>query len=261
MSYLVLDLETVPDPALPPPPPREDGADRVPAPVHCRIVSASGLVLRNDYSVAALKTLTDEREAIHANVAYISRNDVTVVTFAGRFFDMPVLAARAFLHGIPFPRYYAPRRGPEPDMRSRYGAIEGGHLDLSDYLADFGVSRRARMDAWAKAIGFPGKGDVDGGDVAGMMAAGKLEEVAQYNREDVVQETAIFLRTQLQRGELDAAGYRRAMGGLLEWMAGYPGMGRLLAGVDCTRALAVYEPAPPAQVKAEPQGAAAGGGA
>ncbi len=233
--YVVLDLETIVDPALPPEHRGPLDEPRVPAPIHCQIVAATGLVLRADYSVAGMRTFTDERQAIASNI--VTLRGRVAVTWNGRGFDLPVLAARAFVHGLQFPHYYdASAAG--FDMRSRYKG--GRHLDLCDYLADYGSSRPARLEAYARACGFPGKVDgVSGADVATMVAAGRMEDVAQYNAEDVAQTTAVFLRTQLIRGAITPEEYREVMRNFMAWCDGQPVLSRVMSMVNRARALDV----------------------
>lgn len=240
MPTLVLDLEVIADPDLPFTGTSRPDGDPVPAPIHCKIVSATGLLLDDEYRPVALRTFADEVRAISSNVARLSRDDAPLlVTFGGRHFDLPVLAARAFVHGIPFPRYYASKSRDAADMRYRYDAA--AHLDVMDYCADFGMAKKARQDAFARAIGFPGKRGVDGGDVAAMWAAGRVGDIAQYNAEDVVQLAAIFFRVQLIRGILKPASYRTVMGEYLAWLATLPAMAPLLREVDRKRAMTAWE--------------------
>ena len=98
---------------------------------------------------------------------------------------MPVIAARCLRHGIAFGHYYGSR-----DVRYRFSPE--GHLDLMDYLTDFGASRASRLDVIARSIGMPGKVGVEGKDVGPMVHAGKLAEVQAYCLCDVAQTTGVF---------------------------------------------------------------------
>ena len=100
------------------------------------------------------------------------------------------------------------------DVRYRFSSA--GHLDLMDFLTDFGASRATKLDIIARSIGMPGKVGVEGKDVGPMIHAGKLAEVQAYCLCDVVQTTGVFLRVQLVRGQLSREGYLAAMQGLLE---------------------------------------------
>ncbi len=52
-----------------------------------------------------------------------------------------------------------------------------GHLDLMDYVADFGAAKPSKLDIVAKLCGMPGKVGIDGKDVGPMVHAGRIQEV------------------------------------------------------------------------------------
>ena len=134
-----------------------------------------------------------------------------IVTFNGRGFDLPVIATRCLRHGIPLRHYYR-----TSDVRYRYTAE--GHLDLMDYIADFGAAKPARLDVIAKLCGMPGKVGIEGKDVGPLVHAGRIDEVRKYCLCDVVQTTAVFMRLQLVRGELQPEAYVTAMRGLINFI-------------------------------------------
>jgi predicted PolB exonuclease-like 3'-5' exonuclease len=207
--FLVLDIETVLDPELPMAEVSE--AERLPAPPHHKVVVLGALWLDANYEVkrvAALGEGKGEAGLLRDFAQVLNERRPCLVTFNGRSFDMPVIAARCLRHGIPMPHYYRSR-----DVRYRFSP--DGHLDVMDFVADFGAAKPARLDVLAKLCGMPGKVGVDGKDVGPMVHAGRLEEVRNYCLCDVVQTTGVFLRVQLVRGEIDLAGYRAAMTGLI----------------------------------------------
>ena len=112
----------------------------------------------------------------------------------GRGFDMPDASRAAALTcaAVAMPWWFQ-------DRNTRYRYSTDGHFDLMDFLADFGATKNARLDVYAKLIGFPGKVGVDGSQVQPMVHAGKLDEVNTYCLCDVVQTAAIFLRVELLR--------------------------------------------------------------
>jgi 3'-5' exonuclease len=209
-SYLVLDIETVLDPNLP----LTDLPDQegLPPPPHHQIVCVGVLWLDAAYEVRRLGIIAegkkDEAEVVGDLARFLDKHKPTLVTFNGRGFDLPVIAARCLRHGQPFAYYYRER-----DVRYRFSPE--GHLDLMDFLSDFGAAKRTRLDLVAKVCGMPGKVGVDGKDVGPMVHAGRLEEVRNYCLCDVVQTAGVFLRVQLLRGELDRDAYLAAMRGLM----------------------------------------------
>ena len=208
-GYLVLDIETILDPGLPLAETAEN--EGLPAPPHHEIVCIGVLWLGNDLSVKRIGIIGDDKDeaGVLADFArFLDRHRPTLVTFNGRGFDLPVIAARCMKHGQPLNYYYRDR-----DVRYRFSP--DGHLDLMDFLSDFGASKRSRLDVWAKLSGMPGKVGVDGKDVGPLVHAGRIQEVKDYCLCDVVQTTGVFLRTQLVRGELTQETYCTAMAGLM----------------------------------------------
>jgi predicted PolB exonuclease-like 3'-5' exonuclease len=208
-SYLVLDIETILDPELPIP--ESSLVERLPAPPHHQIVAIGVLWLDRNYSVLRIGVIGEGKSESGALVdftRFTEERQPHLITYNGRCFDLPVLANRCLRHGIPFRYYYQQR-----DVRYRFSA--DGHLDLMDFISDFGAAKNARLDTVAKLCGMPGKVGVDGKDVGPMVHAGQIELVRNYCLCDVVQTTAVFLRVQLLRGELTPLGYQEAMGGLI----------------------------------------------
>lgn len=208
-SFLVLDIETILDPELPIGEPAE--GEGLPPPPHHQIVCIGVLWIGPDYAVRRIGIIGEDKDepGVLADFArFLDRHRPTLVTFNGRGFDLPVIAARCFKHGQPLAYYYQDR-----DVRYRFCA--DGHLDLMDFLSDFGAAKRTRLDVSAKLCGMPGKVGVDGKDVGPLVHAGRTDEVRNYCLCDVVQTTGVFLRTQLVRGVLDRGAYLKAMSGLL----------------------------------------------
>jgi 3'-5' exonuclease len=209
-SHLVLDIETVLDPELPIT--EASDVERLPAPPHHQIVVIGVLWFDGDYHVSRLGVIgenKDEAGALRDFSRFMDERKPELVTYNGRGFDMPVIGARCLRHGIPLKHYYRTR-----EVRYRFSAE--GHLDLMDYVADFGAAKSSKLDVVARLCGMPGKIGIAGQDVGPLVHAGKIEEVRNYCLCDVVQTAGIFLRVQLLRGEVDLDTYRQAMGGLIE---------------------------------------------
>jgi predicted PolB exonuclease-like 3'-5' exonuclease len=208
-SYLVIDIETILDPELPIEESSE--AERLPAPPHHKVVVIGALWLDESHMARKLGVFGEqkEEEEILADFAkFLEDRQPTLVTWNGRGFDMPVIVSRCLRYGIPMRHYYCSR-----DVRYRFSPE--GHLDLMDYIADFGAAKPAKLDIVARLIGMSGKVGVAGKDVGPMVHAGRIQEVRNYCMCDVVQTAAILLRVQLLRGELDRAGYLNAMHSLI----------------------------------------------
>ncbi len=208
-GFLVLDIETVLDPNLPITEPANDG---LPPPPYHQIVCIGVLWLDADYAVKRLGIIAEDKseaEALADFARFLDKQRPTLVTYNGRGFDLPVIATRCLAHGQPLVHYYRDR-----DVRYRFSPE--GHLDLMDFISDFGAAKRTALDIMAKVSGMPGKVGVDGKDVGPLIHAGRIAEVRDYCLCDVVQTAGVFLRIQLLRGELSRAEYLEAMGGLMQ---------------------------------------------
>lgn len=235
-TYLVLDIETVLDPELPISEAAE--AERLPAPPHHQIVVIGALLLEADFRVHRVGILgegKDEAGILRDFARFLEKYKPDLVTYNGRGFDLPVIAARCLRHGVPLRHYYRSR-----DVRYRFSP--DGHLDLMDYIADFGASKSTKLDVMAKLCGMPGKVGVDGKDVGPMVHAGRLQEVKNYCLCDVAQTAGVFLRVQLLRGELDAEPYRTAMRGLIDAIRADARLAPVAAGLNEERLLSAFSP-------------------
>jgi 3'-5' exonuclease len=230
-SYLVLDIETVPDttlwsaPEVAPSGPGALVADRPFPPLFAhRPVCIGVMWLDEDYKLKKIGVIgenKDERGQLHDFSAFIGRHRPELVSYNGRSFDLPVLVLRSLRHGVAMPWYY------QGKLRHRYA--EDGHMDLCDMLTDHGAARSMSLDAIARLIGLPGKIGVDGSQVEGMFKAGQLELIKNYCLADVAQTALLFLRFRLLQGAIDASHYRTAAG---ELMAGLRADGRLTELMD-----------------------------
>jgi predicted PolB exonuclease-like 3'-5' exonuclease len=183
------------------------------APLHLQQVVAIGCALRDDNGlrVWSIGDLDDpEPELIRRFFDGIERFTPQLVSWNGSGFDLPVLHHRALVHVVPAARYWD---WGDNDRDFRYnnyiGRYHTRHLDVMDVLACYQPRASAGLDATARLCGFPGKLGMDGGDVAGAIAAGRLAAVRNYCETDVMNTYLVYLRFRLMRGELDAGAYAR----------------------------------------------------
>jgi hypothetical protein len=236
MIFRVLDIETVVDdscwargapkyemrPGMGPESIFLREVDPMPPPHACRVVAISWVDVTFDASLpgryAFANCWTDcrwsgnpeeadvlERELLERFVGEM-RDLITLVTWNGRQFDLPVLALRSLRHKLAAGWYYKGK-----DVRYRYSAE--GHLDLMDHLGDFGATRFMRMGDIARLCGLPGKTDMSGDQVAPLHARALADpsvdaelrrRVARYCLQDSLQEALIFLRTRHFFGKIDS---------------------------------------------------------
>ncbi len=124
--------------------------------------------------------------------AMVSHYRPTLVTFNGRGFDLPVLELAALSERISVGDWFA--------SRDRF---RGRHLDLMDYLSNYGGWRMSGgLNMLAKRLGLPGKTGVDGSQVYDMWLAGKQAEIEEYCLRDVLDMYFVFLRVMVVSGRL-----------------------------------------------------------
>jgi 3'-5' exonuclease len=124
----------------------------------------------------------------------------TLVSFNGRGFDIPLLELSAFRYGLSIPGWFAAGKSYE-QPRGRYNIQS--HLDLCEMLTNFGSTRfTGGLNLAANLLGKPGKMDIQGHMVQDLYEAGKLREINDYCRCDVLDTYFVFLRTRVLVGQL-----------------------------------------------------------
>lgn len=214
----------------------ESGKDFLPVSFHVPVSIAVGIVDR-DAHLVDVETLGADNYSEEAIVREfwdrVERFPGTLVSFNGRNFDLPVLELHALKYGCPAPRYFNKQYG------HRYRYSEEGHYDLYDFIGNHGVSRiRGGFDLLCKLIGLRGKGDIDGSMIQELWEEGRLPEIHEYCRQDVIQTYFLLLRVELMRGRIDQRQFQTAWEATqefrdqLEGAAGVPDDGGASEGGD-----------------------------
>ncbi len=125
----------------------------------------------------------------------------TLVSFNGRGFDLPLLELAAFRYGVSVPGWFQSSGKSFDQPRSRYNLA--AHVDLCELLTNFGSTRfTGGLNLAANLLGKPGKMSVQGNMVQDMYDAGRLAEINDYCRCDVLDTYFVFLRTRVLLGQL-----------------------------------------------------------
>lgn len=236
MRDIVVDLETVRDPENPP---AATSDDRVPAAPHHRIIVGGALMLDEQLVLRGIRSFTNERECAISLARTLNDGRSRLVTFNGRRFDLPVLGAACLRHGVPFPRYFD---GGKTGLRYRYS--DRPHIDLADWISDYGAAVPWSMSAATRLFGLPGKRDVNGSDVATLAAAGEIDKIIAYNLEDLLSTTLLHLRRLLVCEMISAADYKVVTAGIIDAaVKERPSLSAFVDETDMDRLLQVYEPA------------------
>ena len=109
----------------------------------------------------------------------------TLVTFNGRGYDLPVMELAAYRYGFEIPAWFNVESRSYEQTRNRYNI--DSHIDLQDLFSNFGAMRvSGGLNLLANIIGKPGKTGVDGSQVQDMYNEGKVAEINDYCRCDVL---------------------------------------------------------------------------
>ncbi len=125
----------------------------------------------------------------------------TWVTFNGRTFDLPLMEHAAFRFGVSVPRWFNLSGKSFEQNRNRYNL--DAHLDVQEILTNFGATwMRGGLNLLATLLGKPGKMEVQGDMVYDLYSQGRIGEINEYCRCDVLDTFFVFLRTMVLMGKL-----------------------------------------------------------
>lgn len=213
-DVLVWDIETVPD--LPgyaranglvgksDDEIREAMGEEFPKLIYHSIVCIGALIARwtpSGWEVQALGAphvgQRAEKELIESFVLKVAQVSPQMVTFNGSSFDLPVLRYRAMVHGV---------HAPGMHNRAYFHRYTDDNVDLCDVLSSFGYGAKVKLDELSRVLGLSGKPEgLDGGQVEAYYRAGRIQEISDYCKSDVINTYRIWLRYELFRGRLDLA--------------------------------------------------------
>lgn len=132
--------------------------------------------------------LTTVMQDLAEQAAYDKYHDPVLIGHNIVNFDIRFLWQRAIVLGVRMPRWFP--RDPKP-----WGT------DTFDTMTAFAGQRGTiGMDRLCRALGIPGKDEVDGSMVAQMWADGKFSEIAEYCRADVERTRAIHQKMMIAYG-------------------------------------------------------------
>jgi predicted PolB exonuclease-like 3'-5' exonuclease len=159
-----------------------------------------------DYRLVDLTVLDEAESRPHVMTEHFWRGwekygRPTIVSFNGRGFDIPLLELAAFRYGISLPGWFNVNAKSFEQARNRFNTE--AHFDLQELLTNFGSSRfNGGLNLAANLLGKPGKMDVQGDMVQDLYHAGKISEIHDYCRCEVLDTYFVFLRTRVLLGRL-----------------------------------------------------------
>jgi hypothetical protein len=142
----------------------------------------------------------------------------TLVSFNGRSFDLPLLELAAFRYGLSVPGWFQGGAKAFEQPRNRYNVQS--HIDLCELLTNFGATRfTGGLNLAANLLGKPGKMEVEGHMVQDLYDAGRLAEINDYCRCDVLDTYFVFLRTRVLWGELSLDAEQAIVAETKQWLS------------------------------------------
>lgn len=205
------------------------GREFIPYTFHFPVAVAVAKIAE-DFSIIDMRTLDNDQYSpavitrdfwagwkIYREQALKSRKNVTLVTFNGRHFDVPLLELSAFRYGIEIGQWMT-NRGPSYEQpRNRYNGTS--HIDLQDFLTNFGATRfNGGLNLLSQLLAKPGKMGVAGHMVQDLYHNGELKRINDYCRCDVLDTYFVFLRSRVMTGELSLEREQELIAETMVWL-------------------------------------------
>lgn len=218
-SVIVWDIETIPDvKAFARANSIQEGSDdeisklmgkKFPKHPYHSIVCIGAVIAENINGVWEVKEISaphigekPEKEIIEEFLEKIDDYEPQLVTYNGSSFDFPVLRYRTMLHKLPAPGLF---------NRPYFNRYSEDSLDLCDALSSFGSSTKMKLDEICKIMGLEGKpSNIDGSQVYEYYQAGKIAEIAEYCKSDVINTYRLWLRYELFKGNLEVEAFNQS---------------------------------------------------
>jgi len=180
-------------------------SDFVPATFHVP-VSLAIVKVGSDLALQEVRTL--DRPRFRPQViarqfwkGWTTYGQPTLVTFNGRFFDMPMLELAAYRYGISVPSWFTTSGASYTQPRNRFNM--GAHYDVQEFISNFGAMQvNGGLNLCAQLLGKPGKMDTKGNMVQQLWEAGDLLRIDDYCMCDALDTYFVFLRTRVLAGQI-----------------------------------------------------------
>ncbi len=141
----------------------------------------------------------------------------TLVTFNGRFFDIPVLELAAFRYGLALPAWFNASGNQYQQPRNRFNTT--AHLDLQDFLGNQGATPiNGGLNLVSRLVGGAGKMGTKGDMVQELWERGERERIDDYCMCDALDTYLVFLRTRVLTGHLSLTEERQLVAKARTWI-------------------------------------------
>ncbi len=141
----------------------------------------------------------------------------TLVTFNGRFFDLPVMELCAYRYGISLPAWFDAPGNQYNQPRNRFNTK--AHFDLQDFIGNQGATHvPGGLNLCAQLVGAPGKMDTKGDMVQELWERGEHSRIDDYCQCDALDTYFVFLRTRVLVGALSLSDERKLVTRARTWL-------------------------------------------
>ena len=145
------------------------------------------------------------------------RSSLTLVSFNGRTFDVPLMELAAYRYGIEVGDWMNNRAPSYEQPRNRFNMQS--HLDLQEAITNFGATRlNGGLNLLANLVGKPGKMGIAGHMVQDLYAEGEINSINDYCRCDVLDSYFVFLRVKLLYGEINLEREQALVAQTMNWL-------------------------------------------
>jgi len=152
---------------------------------------------------------SNEQDIIQRFYDGIERYTPRLVSWNGGGFDLPVIHYRTLLYDINAAHYWETGQNDTSFRYNNYiSRFHDRHTDLMDVIAGYQPRASAPLDQIASMCGFPGKMGMDGSKVWPAFAAGEIKKIRDYCETDVLNTYLVYLRFELNRGNIDVTQYQ-----------------------------------------------------
>ena len=194
------------------------GQDFLPIALH-HILCSSCALLDRSYNLLELFTLKgDEQGIVQDFFALINEKRPQLVGFNSKQFDIALLTLKALKYGVDASGYF--HLG-----KNSYGYIDRWHnnyLKDSNFHIDLSKTLRfGSMDRICKALGIPGKLEVEGSGVVALYEEGLLQDIYDYCESDVINTLLLHYRYLLAARKIDLKRHKELLKSLKDFLTNF----------------------------------------
>ena len=180
----------------------------------------------NCYNVKNIKSVGDlnfsELEIVSAfndycKKTYLNKDNLKLVTFNGKMFDIQVFKTRAMKYGIQMGWFYNSQDDSRFRNQNSYDyRYSQDNIDLMEFFS--GYRNNIKMAEICACFDIPCKYSIDGGDVYGLYKEKKLKQIRDYCEIDALITYILYVIYDFHCGNLNLEQYKNSFKNLFEYI-------------------------------------------